>query len=224
MHPKETFRFITTKCDIAMDLITEHGWKKFFGEIAPWLFCRHYIFFSGPINGPHSFLQAKIPFRLELAEQRDLLYLIKLRPSFYDLGQIQKRVKQGHLCFLGWSGGEPIHIRWAFIRSRFLPYLHRTICLTPEEVYTDEAYTAPGFRYKGVYSYAGYLMRRTLKKMGYRKLILALPTWDTFMLSTAKNFRMKKMGEGGYWSLFGFKKFFWTGMIREQGNDKIFTA
>ncbi|UCC39090.1 MAG: hypothetical protein JSV96_14985 [Candidatus Aminicenantes bacterium] len=147
MNQKKSFRFIIQKFDIAVDLIREHGWEKFFGQIIPWLICRRYIFFSGPIDKPISFFQAEIPFRLELAKQTELMYLIKLRPHFYDLGQIQERINQGHLCFLGWSGNEPIHIRWAFVRSRLVPYLHRTICLTPEDVYTDEAYTTPGFRH-----------------------------------------------------------------------------
>jgi hypothetical protein len=224
MHFKKSYRFIIQKFDIGLDLFREYGWMKFFGRIIPWLFWRRYIFLGGPINDPISFFQAEIPFRLELVKQRDLKYLIKLRPHFYDLREIQKRIKQGHLCFLGWSGNEPVHIRWAFVRSRFIPYFHRTICLTPGEVYTDEAYTARDFRHKGVYSYAGCLLRKFLEEMGYQRIILVLPAWSTFLMNTSSNFRMEKIGEGGYWNLFGYKKYFWRGRICKQNNDKIFIA
>jgi hypothetical protein len=224
MHLKRSYKFIIQKFDIGVDLFREYGWMKFFGKIIPWLFRRRYIFLSGPTNHPISFLQAEIPFRLELAKQRDLKYLIKLRPHFYELRQIQERIKQGHLCFLGWSRNEPMHIRWVFVCSRFLPYLHRTIRLTPGEVYTDEAYTARDFRHKGVYSYAGCLLRKFLKDMGYRRIVLALPAWSMFLMNTAESFRMEKIGEGGYWNLFGCKKYFWKGTAWKQNNGKIFIA
>ncbi|UCC39089.1 MAG: hypothetical protein JSV96_14980 [Candidatus Aminicenantes bacterium] len=67
-------------------------------------------------------------------------------------------------------------------------------------------------------------MRKFLKGMGYQRIILALPTWSMFLLNTAENFKMKKIGEGGYWNLFGYKKFFWIDMIWKQNNEKIFTT
>lgn len=171
-------RLFISKLYTASDLFKEHGWMRFVGDIIPWLFHRRYIFYSQPIDDPVLLYSCQIPFRLEQVKEKDFPHLIKLRPGFYDLSLIRKRIKEGHICFLGWSGQKPIHIRWIFVRSLYLPYLHRTLILYPGEVYRDEAFTLPDYRRKGVYSYAGYLMRYALKELGYNRLFCMFASWN----------------------------------------------
>jgi len=218
------FRSIQKKFGIAFNLINRFGWKKFIFEIIPWLFHKRFIFYAGPISGSLPESQAELPFRLELAEEKDLHHIVRLRPDFYTLAQIQERLKKRHLCFLGWNGNEPIHIRWAFVHSCYLPYLHRTVNINPEAVFSDEAYTISGFRCKGVYSSSENLMRKIFENMGYKRIVRVIPTWDSFLLKTAEKKAMKKIGEGGYRNMFGFRRFFWTGLIQERGRRTIFIA
>lgn len=213
-------RFIS-KLYTASDLFKEHGWKRFVGEIIPWLFYRRYIFYSQPIDDPVFLYSCQIPFRLEQVKEKDFPHLIKLRPGFYDISQIRKRIKEGHICFLGWSGQKPIHIRWIFVRSLYLPYLHRTLILYPGEVYRDEAFTLPDYRRKGVYSYAGYLMRQVLKELGYDRLVCMFASWNLSPQSQAERMGLEKVGEGGYWNILGYKKYFWKGMVQDKGDGKI---
>jgi len=214
-------RRLMSKIHIAVDLLKEHGWRRFIGEIIPWLFHRRYIFYSQPIDNPVLLYSCQIPFRLEQVKEKDLSHLIKMRPGFYDLSLLQKRKKDGHICFLGLSGQKPIHLRWVFIRSIYLPYLQRKLILYPGEVYVDEAYTLPGYRQKGVYSYAGYLMRHALKELGFDRLICMFASWNLSPQSQAERMGLEKVGEGGYWNIFGYKKYFWKGMVQDNGEKKI---
>jgi hypothetical protein len=108
---KQLFRSIQKKIRIAFDIIKKYGWKKFVLEIMPWLFHKRFIFYAGPVSGTFPESHSEIPFRLELAKEKDLHLIVRLRPSIYTFDQVQTRLKKGHFCFLGWSEDELIHCR-----------------------------------------------------------------------------------------------------------------
>ena len=222
MKQKRKFqRRLMSKIHIAVDLLKEHGWRRFIGTIIPWLFHRRYIFYFQPIDDPVLLHSCQIPFRLEQVKEKDISHLMKTRPGFYDLSFLRKRKKDGHICFLGFSGQQPIHIRWVYIRSIYLPYLNRTLILNPGDVYVDEAFTLPYYRQKGVYSYAGYLMRHSLKGLGYNRLICMFASWDLSLQSQAERIGLEKVGEGGYWNILGYKKYFWKGLVQDNSDKNI---
>jgi hypothetical protein len=215
------FRSIQKKIKITSDLIEKYGLNKFIIKIIPWLFHKKFFIYAGPTEGAIPDLETEIPFRLELAKEEDISLIVRLHPTFYTPNQIKERLRNDHLCFLGWTGNELIHIRWIFVRSCYLPYLHKTIDLKPEEVFSDEAYTAPDFRLKGVYSHSEDLMRKILDDMGYKRIIRAIPTWDSSLQETAEKKRMKKIGDGGYLNIFGIRRFYWRGAIQELDRKTI---
>jgi len=214
-------RYVSKKLHIALDLLGEYGWEKFFGVILPWFLNRRYFFYSFSLVGSPLEYKVKIPLRLELATKKDFHLMLKLRPCFYNPAQLQDRFRKGHLCFIGWMSDEPVHMRWVFTRSHYLPYLHRVLSLAPGEFFTDEAYTVPGFRQKGVYANAVHLTRCALKDMGYERHISLFASWDTFLIRTAEELQSKKIGEGGYWDCLGYRQFFWKGKVREGGKGRI---
>jgi hypothetical protein len=209
------------KIKIAQDLVREFGLKRFFIAIIPFLFFRKYIFCSQLIDSIASSSPCEIPFQIELANKKDIQHIIRLRPNYYTSSILQRRFQEGHLCFLGWSGDIPIHIRWIFIDSIYLPYLHRTFVTSPGEVYGDDGYTDPRFRRKGVYAYAGHLMRLKLMDMGYNRLTCVFASWHSELLEFCENTGLKKVGEERYWNLFGYKKFTLKGLVRELDHRKI---
>lgn len=217
LHPVS----LKSKILTAQDLFQEFGLKKFSTKIMPFMFYRKYIFCSQLINSIVSIPSCDIPFRLELSGETDIQHLMRLRPGYYPFSLLQRRLKEGHLCFLGWSGNLPIHVRWVFIRSLYLPYLHRTYVLSPREVYADDAYTIPPFRRKGIYTYAGYLLRMKLQNLGYERFTCTFASWNSGPLRLADKIGLQKVGEGGYWNMFGYKKFFWKGSVRNDNDGKI---
>jgi hypothetical protein len=217
MHVFDTALKIRT----AVDIFGEVGAKRFIREIVPWVFLRRFFFYSQSLKGPFPFPSCQLPFRLELVKEKDLHFLLDVRPGFYHLSSLQKRLEEGHLCFLGWSGQNPVHIRWVFVNSLYLPYLRQKFVLRPGEVFVDEAYTRPEYRRHGVYSYAGYLMRPILQNLGYGRLICAFASWNVSSQKGSEKLGMKKVGEGGYRNIFGIKKFYWEGSVQYCGDGKI---
>lgn len=190
-------------------------------EILPWLFHPHYFFYARSLDTPPPTFHCRIPIRLDRIKEKDLPLLQNIRRGFYDFTLLQERVKNGHLCFIGRSGQEPVHIRWVFVRSVYLPYLHRTLILSPEEAYGDEAFTIPRYRRKGVYSNCRYLLHNALQLLGYRRLSWAHAPWETGLLKSAEKNSFKKLGEAGYRNIFGNRKFFWKGQVHDHGDGKI---
>ncbi len=213
-----TFKF---KLRNALGLIRDFGPLKFLGVMMPWLMRRRYIFCAQPLQTQDFVPASDLSFRLELARERDLPLLMKARPGYYTPAVLERRLREGHLCFLGWTGERLIHIRWFFVRSLYLPYLKKTLLLSPGEIYEDEVFTHPEFRCRGVYSLASYHVRRLLQEMGYNRLTCAFASWNQIPLRVSEKLGLRKVGEGGYWNFLAAQKFFWKGSVRDHGNGQI---
>jgi hypothetical protein len=218
---KKLTPILTRKVTMAQEILRDHGTKKFLFEIVPWMFHRKYDFYSQPIEFDESLFSCQVSLRVDLVKGEDIFHILKIRPGFYDQRTIRDRLNEGHKCFMGWSDGRPVLIRWAFVRSVYLPYLHRTLFLSPGDVYIDEGFTIPEYRNKGVYSAAGPLVRKILLEMGYLRIFCAIATWDTNLRTYSGKILLKKIGEGGYRSIFGHKQFFWRGGIHDNGDGTI---
>jgi len=212
---------LRSKLVTAFDLAKSFGWRMFLGEIVPWLFVRRYFFCSRVIQDLVPESPAQVPLRLELAAQKDLPNLMALRPHYYKLQVLQKRLEEGHICFLGWRGNRPIHVRWIFVKSLYLPYLHRTLLLAPGQVYFDEAYTAPEYRGRRIFGVAGNFVRLRLGEMGYKSEISLFASWQARSRTLAGRIEREKVGEAKIVNWPGLRKFYWKGSIRDHGDGKI---
>ncbi|MGD2245869.1 MAG: hypothetical protein PVI11_04900 [Candidatus Aminicenantes bacterium] len=209
------------KVHLLSDMVKEFGWPKLLTEIVPWLVNRRYLFFSQKIEYPSNIPEAAIPFHLSRMDENDIEKILTLRTGFYDPDILRRRLREGHICFMGWAHDRPIHLRWVFIRSVYLPYLHRNLVLRPGEVYGNETYTLPQLRKHGILVRAGFLVRKYLKERGFRRILFAASSWDLYMQAYAGKMKFNKVGEGGYRNLFGKKKFYWQGGVKELGSKKI---
>jgi hypothetical protein len=212
---------LRSKCLTAHDLAQRFGWSRLLGKIVPWLFVRRYFFCSKPVQDLAPESPTAVPLRLELATEKELPTLMALRPHYYELQVLQKRLEEGHLCFLGWSGNKPIHVRWMFVKSLYLPYLHRTLLLSPGQVYFDEAYTAPEFRGLRIFSTAGNFIRLKLRGLGYKNEISVFASWQAYSQTLAARIEREKVGEAKIVNWPGLRKFYWKGSIQDHGDGKI---
>ncbi|MBN1222538.1 MAG: hypothetical protein JXB23_04780 [Candidatus Aminicenantes bacterium] len=205
----------------AYDLAQRFGWRTFLDKIVPWVFVRRYVFCSKSISEPIPESPSAVPLRLELATEKDLPALMALRPHYYELQVLQKRMQEGHLCFLGWSLDSPIHVRWVFVKSLYLPYLHRTLLLSSKQVYFDEAYTSPEFRGRKIFSMAGNRVRLRLWELGYKSEISIFASWQACSQTLAARIECEKVGEAKIVNWLGLRKFYWKGSIQNHGDGKI---
>jgi GNAT superfamily N-acetyltransferase len=163
----------------------------------------------------------RVPFRLDLAREEDIPHLATLRPGFYTVAQLQARLREGHLGFVGRCGDEIAHQRWLYVNAVYLPYLFRQLVLAPGEGYLDEVYTAPRWRGAGVETAAAHAMQRILHAMGYRRVICSIATWNLTPRRVAERQGYARVGVAGYWALPGFRKFFWEGIRDDRSRNEI---
>jgi hypothetical protein len=135
-----------SKFHTARTVLGEMGPFPFLTKVLPWSFRRRYIFYSEKIRIPEANPHFPARFRFGIAGKEDLDSLMALRKGYYKKEMLERRLDMGQICFLGWSGKELVHIRWLFLGTFYVPYLRRKIVLGPDEVFGDEAYTAPDFR------------------------------------------------------------------------------
>ncbi len=144
-----------------------------------------------------------------------------MRPYSYDHSILKRRMKEGHLGFIGRSDKKLIHVRWMFRKSVYLPYLQKTLVLSPEEIYADDAYTVPEYRHKGIFAQAGFLLRTRLREMGYRRYSYIYASWQAMAKKPAKHTRPHKVGELRISKWPWRKRYHWQGAIQELGQGKI---
>ena len=221
---------LQNRLTIAVDLIREFGPKKFMGKILPWHFSRKYTFYSMDLPSLQEASLLSVPpikppglsdFRLELATESDVAHIMAARPHFYSQEQIRIRIQAGHMCFIGWIKDEPVHLRWHFIRSLYLPYLKRTLRIGAQEVWADEGYTKPGYRRSGIFAFAGALITQALAEMNYQRLSCAFASWNITPRRIDEERGMKPVGEIIYRKYFGHHIYSSSGRIREYAGEII---
>lgn len=212
---------LKNKIATGFEIIQQYGLLWFCREVLPWLFCRRYFFYSQVIRPISPLSSCASPIAFKLAKEEDLPSLLVFRRDVYNLSQMKKRLREGHLCFIGWLGERPVHVRWIFVRFHYAPYLHRSLLLSPGEAYVDETFTAPDLRNKGIATFTGHLLRLALLELGFKRYSCAVASWNKAQQRVAEKFGMEKVGEGGYFNFVIGKKFIWRGKVRDCGHGRI---
>ena len=207
-----------SKFHTARTVLREMGPLPFLTKVLPWSFRRRYIFYSEKIRIPEAYPHFPARFRFGIAGKEDLDSLMSLRKGYYKKEMLERRLDMGQICFLGWSGKELVHIRWLFLGTFYVPYLRRKIVLGPDEVFGDEAYTAPDFRKQNIYAGGGRLMRIALLERGFKRFTVATASWNASARQAVLKAGSTEIASFGYWTWLGTKGFFWSGGI-EVGDD-----
>jgi hypothetical protein len=230
---EETVQLVTGlqyKLASALDLTREFGVRRFIGEILPWHFYRRYNFYSldltkpglltsrGELTAEHA---APTDFRIQLASESEIKLIMSARPHFYSEKQLQLRLRDGHMCFLGWIQNEPIHLRWHFIDTVYLPYLKKTLKLNAQEVWADEAFTQLDHRRSGIYAHAGFQINHMLIEKGYKRLVCAFASWNKTPQRISLKRGMTSIGEVIHKNYFWNHNNVYIGRIRESEEGTI---
>lgn len=210
------------KLSAAADIIRDYGWGTFLFRAAPWLVSRRYHVHAGPLSRPVDGGPAREgEFRMEIVRGGDIKEVVGLRPWYYTPRIVAERLEEGHVCFLGWSGGKPVHVRWIFNKSVFLPYLGRSIALGPGEAYSDESFTRPEFRRRGLTHQAFQILMRRLPGLGYRRLIALVVPWNEATRKILETNGIRRVGTCGYEWKGCSRSFFASGSVCEEAGRAI---
>ena len=187
-------RLFFRNASIGRDLLRVHGSVAFCGRILPWLACRRYWLFTGPLPCDYPRAAAQVPLRIAPASEAEMEAVLCLRPHFYTPEMLRDRLEAGHVCFLAWEGSRLVHARWAFRGAVYLRYLDRTLLIPEDKVYYDETYTAPDRRHLGVDYATLATMLAGFAKIGCREHAFLSPTWDGPLHRRAAAFGMRVSG------------------------------
>jgi len=218
-------RSLVRKASVGRDLWRIHGGPKFMSQILPWMIHRRYLYYEGSLAGGLPGFEAQMPeAHIAPVEPSDLPFVLRARPGYYSLAQLQDRLKQGHVCFLSRVGSEPINIRWAFVGSAYLPYLSRTLILVPGEYYFDEVFTVPRWRHRGIDRQAFCFMLSWFKNRGFKTHTCFLTPWDVHLHRRYESLGMAKIGEVRFRPLRVKNAIVLEGRIQDLGRKRIATV
>ena len=207
----------------AATLTRDYGLSTFLFQILPWHFSRRFTVYSqalasqiqaGPFSGPSE-------LRVGLATEKNLSHIMGLRPGLYNRKQLKHRFREGHMCFIGWIRNDPVHIRWFFKKSRYLAYINRRVILSSRDIWSDEAYTHPGYRHRGIYTSTAVQTNCLLADMGFRRVSCAIASWNSAPLQSVLKRGMQPVGDIVYRNIFLFRKYSFSGLIKDLEGDKI---
>ena len=159
-------------------ILGEKGAGFFLFRVLPWSLRRDYSIFGQSLERLVPFPPPPFPFVLRPAAKEDVQAILSLRKGYYTKETLLRRLDGGQMGFLGWSGEKLVYIHWMFAGSFDVPYLHGRLVLGPNDVYADEIFTHPGFRRSGVYAHSSFMIRRTVKEKGFRRLFCAVASWN----------------------------------------------
>jgi hypothetical protein len=169
---------IGSKLRSGTDIVRCLGAWEFAIRVLPWSFSRDYSIFSQDLDRIVPFPPPSVPCRVRLAGMEDIPALMHLRKGYYSRALLERRLKEGHLAFLGLNGDKPVYSHWMLVGSLGIPYLHGRLVLSPGEVYADEAFVHPEFQRSGIYAHGAFLAKTAIRAKGFRRMYCAVASWN----------------------------------------------
>lgn len=217
-------RGLRPKVSAAWDLLREYGPSRFAFRILPWLTRRRYIAFTQSLADLPAPRDGGPGLTISLAEPAAAGALARFRPGYYPPALVERRLREGHLCFLVEEGGRLVHVRWFFVGPVFLPYLGRILDIVPGEAYADEAFTPGPDRRRGIHFRAGVLLRHRLREAGFSRYTNLIASWNEAALRTMERLGVAPAGGCGTAGSPGRKRFFVSGGVKVTGEGRIAIA
>jgi hypothetical protein len=100
----------------------------------------------------------------------DVETYMRLRPDTPD-AEVRRRLARGDRCFVAWSGGELLSVRWLAFGTAEVAYLGLRFALPDGVAYPYDAFTPAELRGEGLSWAMGAFMAETVRGEGCRSLV-----------------------------------------------------
>ena len=159
-----------------MDVYLILGTRMFVSQASRWLFVRKFNFYRLDLE---SFSPSKKPLHLiKYYEYTDshLYDLLEMNPALTQKC-IQKKLKSGKTCLLGFLGNDAVVYHWHSDYITRLDYLGLDFICESGEVCVVETYVPIRFRNQGIYQAATIYNCIHLINQGYRSVVTFAASW-----------------------------------------------
>jgi len=197
----------------ASDVVRYMGAWEFAIRVLPWSFGRVYSIFSQDLDRIVPFPPPSVPCRVRPAGMEDIPALMELRKGYYSRALLERRLKEGHLAFLGRSGDKPVYSHWMLVGSLDIPYLHGRLVLGPDEVYADEDFVHPEFQRSGIYAHGAFLAKTAIRAKGFRRMYCAVASWNEIPREIMIRSGMPEIARFRCRNVPGLVKVRWSGQV-----------
>ena len=211
-----------TRLHSAGMVFQQMGAASFLTRVLPWSLRRDYSIFAQNLDVLIAFPPPTFPCLIRSAGRDDIPAIRALQKGYYARDILLGRLEAGYMGFLGWSGEDLIYIQWIFTGTFAIPYLHGRLALGQKEAYSDEVFTRPDFRGAGVYAHASFLVRKSLREKGFRRLYAAVASWNSVPRQNMIRSGMMEIAEFRRQPPPIFGKWRWSGGI-ETHDDGTFS-
>jgi len=141
-------------------------WFKILGEIG----YRRLILVTLHLDEPTEKVKMRLPVEFSMLHETDLDEYLRFRPDQTE-PEISRRLTAGHLCFVGRYEGSIVYACWTAGQVARIDYLSLDLGLAPDEIYTYDTFTLPGFRGKNIFPAGIEYSVRYFRKAGFRKYV-----------------------------------------------------
>lgn len=138
-----------------------------------------------------------LPVTIDLLQEHEINEYLSLRPAA-DSHEIRRRLQAGEWCFVARCEGQLVHACWAAAGRAWIEYLAREIQLAPDQVYSFESLTAPGWRGQNIAGARSAYMARFLLAAGYRRMIAVVVPENKPALRAVEKVGYRPFGVMGY--------------------------
>lgn len=191
-----------------------------------WVIRERYLVATRSLEGPLPTvaLPADLGGLRDMAlEPQDVPLLAALHPAM-SATEVERRLREGWECRLGWLEGRLVHFRWDAARPIYLTYLRRTIRLFPGDVLSSLAYTCPSARERGVHVALHTAALRRARERGAKRSLMLWASWNVPAARVAERAGRRVVGTIGCWRL-GVARFpTASGAVRLEGENTFSVA
>lgn len=196
------------------------------GRITPsllrWAVRREFVVFARDLRVPSA---AEVPdpsLRWTDLSGSTAPLLMEIDPAL-DAMELDRLLREGQYCRLGWMGSRLVHYRWDTLRPAYLPYLGRSYRPRSGDVLTSWLYTARDQRGRGIQRASHADLREQALARGCRRSLGIVAVWNVPSLRTNDHTGRGRVGAVGYVGIGPWRRYFATGAVRfdREGNATV---
>lgn len=121
---------------------------------------------------------------------------------------IDQRIEQAHICYVGRHQGHVIYMAWIAINQCYSYYLERRYNLADNECFLYNAYTLPDYRGKNIHSLMQYHHLQYMRQKNFRRNLAFIQTDNKAARKMPQKLNYEQVGITGFIEISSIRFYF----------------